>query len=265
MSLHQGALTNPSVGPLSQVARLTDPQSQQATSAATTYGHVLFISGMGIDAMGSEAMAMRELYSRGLEGISSQARDMLSAGKSEEQVARSVVSMRNQLKIQIREQGPALFKKIAELRNMNEYNDFIGPTYEDLRVTKTDQQIIAKLAGTSEGFDAVGGALRVGGVALEATGFILMATQNSPDALEPLPQSDEAQVEIERVRLRYGIPAGANIDRHGHLKPGFYMQVDMFDPHIENETNAETEEILWFLGEPVTYTYGGVKWTVPGR
>jgi hypothetical protein len=83
--------------------------------------------------------------------------------------------------------------------------------------------------------------------------------------MEPLPKSEQAQVEAEVARLKYGIPAGTNIDRHGHLKPGFYLQVDMFPPHVGDEMASGTEEILWWLGLDITYRYGSVTWTVPGR
>jgi hypothetical protein len=43
------------------------------------------------------------------------------------------------------------------------------------------------------------------------------------------------------------------------------MRVDLFDPHVGDELEAETDEILWFLGISISYGYGGAKWTVPGR
>ena len=100
---------------------------------------------------------------------------------------------------------------------------------------------------------------------LRVVGFIFQATQPSSASLTPLPKSQHEQLAIERARLRYQIPAAANIDQHGHLKPGYYLQLDMIDPHIEGEIVAETEEILWFLGVDITYEFSGKKWTVPGR
>jgi hypothetical protein len=95
--------------------------------------------------------------------------------------------------------------------------------------------------------------------------FAFIATQNSPAELPPLPTTEKEQVETEATRLRLHIPAGANIDRHGHLKKGSYLQIDTFDPHVGDEMASETEEILWAVGVSITYHYNGVVWTVPGR
>ncbi len=198
---------------------------------------------------------------------------MLKSGQGEEEVARWIVKERNDLKVVIRNQGNALFREIAEWRNKIKYGNEVGPSYEQ-RVAELmkkvppqeiDITIIEGAAKGSKGFNAAGKVMKGVGKLAVVAGFVVMATQNSPAAEAPLPKTMADEIETERARLRLGIPAGANIDKHGHLKPAFYMQVDIFDPHAGDEFDAETDEILWFLGFSITYRYGGVQWTVPGR
>jgi hypothetical protein len=227
---------------------------------------MIMIGGVGLGNTGTQAEMMRLMYNNGAEQLLATGRQMLKEGKSTEEVARWIVAERNALKVAIRNQGPILFKKLAEWRNMNKYRNPVGPSYEYLNAKGLgDMEIIEGVTKTSEGFNAVGGRLKIIGRSMEAFGFVLQATENSPAALESLPRSEEELIEIEKARLRLGIPAGANIDRHGHLKPGYYLQVDMFDPHIGDEFDCETEEILWWLGVDITYHYHDITWTVPGR
>ncbi len=236
-------------------------------------GEVIEISGLELDQLGDQASALREIYRKGDEQLLADARKLLASGRQEEEVARWIVKERNNLKVVIRNRGPALFKKIAEWRNQIVYKDKVGPSYEWL-VNKVGAKvppeeinitIIEGVNKTSKGFNAAGKVMKGVAVVAEVGGFVIMATEDSPAALDPLPKSAAEEIDIERARLRLGIPAGANIDRHGHLKPSFYMQVDVFDPHAEREFEAETDEILWALGVDIGYRYGGVEWTVPGR
>jgi hypothetical protein len=242
-----------------------EPKMASLDENSWVHGKMIVIGGVGLGNLGNQADMIRQLYNTGNEQLLANGRQMLQAGKSEEEVARWIISERNSLKAAIRAQGPALFKKYAEWRNMNKYKNPLGPNYAQLKAGKTDLAIIEGVTNTSKEFNALGGKIRIIGRSMEAFGFILQATENSPAALEPLPKSDEELVEIEQVRLRYGIPAGANIDRHGHLKPGYYLQVDMFDPHVGDEATCETEEIMWWLGADISYHYHDVVWTVPGR
>jgi hypothetical protein len=229
-------------------------------------GKLLMLGGVSVDALGTQADVLRQLYNSGAEQILAKGRRLIQDGSSAEEVARWVVRERNALKVTIRSQGPLLFQKIAEYRNMRKYRNPVGPNYEQLAAKGlSDLEIIEGTARTSEGFNAVGGRLRFVGRSVEAVGFVLQAMENSPASYEPLPKSDEEQMAAELARLRYGIPADANIDRHGHLKPYYYLQVDMFDPHVGDEMDQETVEILWWLGVDVTYHYRNVTWTVPGR
>ncbi len=79
-------------------------------------------------------------------------------------------------------------------------------------------------------------------------------------------------IPIEIARPRFGIPAKVIIDENNHRKKASYLQVDPLDPHVGDEMDQETEEILWWLGVPITYHAhvpgGGGKQmsrTVPGR
>jgi hypothetical protein len=241
--------------------------------AEAAEGKVLQIGGIDVENLGDQANFLRTMYQKGDVEILVNGRKMLAGGKGEEEVARWVVKQRNTLKITIREKGPGLFRKIAEWRNTQKYGNPVGPSYEDLAQKlgrrlppeEVNITIIEGTTKTSKLFNGAGDAMEALGTAAGIAGFVVMATQDSPVGAAPLAQSQEEQVEIERVRLRLGIPAGANIDRHGHLKPSFYMQVDLLDMHGGDEMDAENDEIFWFLGFSLTYQYGGVKWTVPGR
>jgi hypothetical protein len=239
-------------------------------------GSVLEIGGMDVEQLGDQANFLRKLYQQGDEQILASGRKMLAAGKGEEEVARWVVKERNTLKVTIRERGPALFRKIAEWRNIKEYGNPVGPSYEDLvsklgtksppvPPEKINITIIENVKKTSLLFNAAGDVMEAAGTAAGIAGFVMMATEDSPVGAAPLPKSQADEIEIERVRLRLGIPAGANIDTHGHLKPSFYLQIPFGDMHGGDESDAEDDEIAWWLGFSCTYHYGGVEWTVPGR
>jgi hypothetical protein len=242
------------------------PLTVGAPTAGSRAGQIVFVGSMSMTGAGMQSDFLREMYRDGNEEILKAARQMISEGKSESEAARWVVEARNDLKLAVRNKGPELFKKIVEYRNNTKYGNPIGPSYEDLRAAgKVDEAIIAGVTDTSKGFNTVGGKMRLIGTVGEVVGFALMATQNSPAELPPLPVSEKKQVEIEAVRLRLNIPSSANIDTHGHLKTNSYLQVDTFDPHAGDEMASETEEILWALGVDITYHYQGVTWTVPGR
>ena len=248
-----------------------------AGSAGADVGTGPLIVSLHLDGIASETLFLRQLYNDSNAKLLERARAMLAQGRSEESVAKWIVRQRNALKIDIRARGPALFRKIAEWRNLKKYGNPVGPGYQSLRTgqrgpgmaaaaAKTDAQIINDINRTSQQFNLGAKSLRIATASLAVASFVLTATQNSPDALDPLPQSDEALIEAERARLRLGIPANANIDRHGHLKKNSYLQIDVSDiSHAGDEIDQETEEILWWLGVPITYQFEGVRWTVPGR
>jgi len=243
-------------------------------------GKVLALGGLKLGELGSIADFQRKVYQEGTQQILEEAKRMMARGTKERDAARWVVDQRNALKVFVRKMGPKFFQTYAEFRNRRKYGA-TDPTYEQLAdrlrrgrpprpplpEAKIDIAIIEGVADTSASFNRAGARLRVAGALTEGAALVLTAMTDSPDSWEPLPVSDDEAVEIERARLRLGIPAEANIDRHGHLKPGFYLQLDPFevtDAHTEREVSAETEEILWALGVDITYHYEGVTWTVPG-
>jgi Domain of unknown function (DUF4157) len=236
----------------------------QQPNASPVTPMLIKIAGTELMALGTVAETQRTLYNAGTQQIYEQAQALIQAGKSTSEAARFVVEERNALKVAVRAKGPAIFEELAEFRNQGKYGNSVGPTYENLLAKAgSDEAIIAGVQKTSSGFNATGPALKI----LGAGGMILVSGMlvDSPAAAAPLPTTSEKEVEVEQTRLQFGIPPGANIDGHGHLKPGFYLQVDVLDPHAEDEFAAETEEILWFIGVDITYHYGGVTWTVPGR
>jgi RHS repeat-associated protein len=269
------------------------PKSSDVQPGASTAGELTILIGGNIAEYGNVTDFMRAAYAEGTGKILANAQQMLKAGKSETEVAKWIVSQRNALKQFIRDQGPKLFKAVAELRNELKYGNKLGPEYEALaankikaiqanttlseaqkaaRIAEIDKKIIENVTKTSTEFNRAGSRLRVFGKVTAVAGFVLTAMQNSPEASEPLPVSQEKEVEIEKARLRFGIPANVVIDEHGHRKKASYQQVDIFDPHVGGELEQETEEILWWIGVPITYhanVPGGqgkqVTWTVPGR
>jgi hypothetical protein len=247
------------------------PASKAGPNAS---GKVISIGSMALTPAGNQADFLRQVYQKGDDAILQQGREMLNAGKNEEEVARLIVERRNALKLTVRNQGPSFFKKIAEYRNRMKYGNPVGPSYDSLKAgmiakgvppAEVNIKIVEGVKNTSKGFNSAGNRMRLVGTIGEVVGFAITATQNSPASYEPLPKTSDEEVEAEKARLRFGIPAGANIDRHGHLKKSSYLQIDTFDPHVGDEFAGETEEILWWLGVDVTYEYHGTRWTVPGR
>jgi hypothetical protein len=245
-----------------------------ATSRYDTAGKIVSVAGLDLVASGVKADQLRALYRDGTSQIDREAQALLRAGRSEAEVAKIVVQRRNDLKQSIRGKGPELFKKLAEHRNRLKYGNPIGPDYMTKRAelvkrgvpaAEVDRRIIQGLQTTSKDFNAAGKRMAFVGTVGEVVGFALTSTQNSPQALPPLPVSAQKKLALDKVRLHLGIPSDANIDEHGHLKKTSYLQIDTYDPHVGDEMASETEEILWALGVDISYTYKGVRWTVPGR
>jgi hypothetical protein len=220
---------------------------------------------------GTVIEVQRELYNAGNEAIHRKALTLLHDSGDLEKAARFVVNERNLLKVQVRRWGPWISQKIAEARNTAKYGNPVGESYEQIFARKfaeladadaANLAIVHGVKKTSPLFNAVGPSIKVAASGLQvAISGILV---NSPDSYAPLPKSEEAELEAEQARLAYGIPAGVNIDRHGHPKRNSYLQVDWADPHIASEISQETDEILWRAGADGTFHYGGATWVVPG-
>jgi peptidoglycan hydrolase-like protein with peptidoglycan-binding domain len=222
---------------------------------------VVSIGAAELLSLGTQAELQRTLYQEGCVAIHKEAM-VLNETEGLEAAARFAVAERNKLKAMIRGRGPALFKKLAEMRNEKKYGDPLGLGYEALRAAKSDTEIVDGVLRTSRGFNRAGPALQLTG----AAGQVLVSGLfDSPESLPPLPLPSNQQVQAEQARLALHIPPTANIDQHGHLKPNFYLQLDIEDPHIDREFEAETDEILWALGVDITYHWANETWTVPGR
>lgn len=270
------------------------PAGPPQQTGSATGGELLIAIGGDISSYSNVADFMRASYSEGLLKIQAQAQAFVKAGKTENEVARWVVSQRNALKQQIRDLGPKLWAKAVELRNKLKYGDKLGPEFEAVRaaqiknitssknlselekaaaIEKIDEKIVEGITKTSNEFNKAGSRLRILGTLGQVAGFVLTAMTDSPEASAPLPASEAKQVAIEKTRLHFGIPPEVIIDEHGHRKKASYEQVDMSDVgHLGGEMDQETEEILWWVGVPITYhAYipgtGGkqMTWTVPGR
>jgi len=269
-----------------------DQPAERSNAGSTAAGPLTIIVGGNIAVYGDAADFMRAAYREGTEKILAEAQQMLKAGKSEGAAARWVVSQRNALKEAIRTEGPKLFKAVAELRNKLKYGNKLGADYEGIaasklraieasktlteaeraaEIAKIDEAIIKGVTKTSGEFNAAGSRLRAFGRLTAVAGFVLTAMQDSPAGQPPLPVSQETEVEIEKTRLHYGIPAYVIMDEHGHRKKSSYLQIDLMDvAHAGDEFDQETEEIMWWLGVPLTYSAyvpggGTVTWTVPGH
>lgn len=74
----------------------------------------------------------RANYIKGLSKIGAEATELLASGRSAEYVVRYLSGKRNQLKLDMREQGPWVAKQWANARNYFKYGNKAGPSSEDL-------------------------------------------------------------------------------------------------------------------------------------
>jgi len=83
-------------------------------------------------AAGGSASALRTTYVRVAEELGALARRLRAAGMSAEDVVRTVSPLRNELKLNIREQGSWLIARLADLRNLLKYGNRAGPSPDAL-------------------------------------------------------------------------------------------------------------------------------------
>ncbi|WP_332641756.1 RHS repeat domain-containing protein [Aeromicrobium sp.] len=95
--------------------------------------------------------ATRQSYVDSARAISDDGLARVASGESAEVVARGVVESRNALKVQARQNLPAVLNRWAEWRNTGRYGNPVGPTYEGLigRPGATDLSIIQRAGSTS--------------------------------------------------------------------------------------------------------------------
>jgi hypothetical protein len=86
----------------------------------------------GIAAARPSLVAVRSSYLQGVADLVVQGQRMRELGASAEQIARALVPLRNQLKVDIRAQGSWFAARSADLRNLIRYGNRAGPTADDL-------------------------------------------------------------------------------------------------------------------------------------
>jgi Domain of unknown function (DUF4157) len=110
--------------------------------------------GAGIENLADEAVLLRTLYHQGEEQLVRQVEVLRGAGISPQEISEFSFEMRNVLKEEVRDKGPKLFKRIAELRNVVKYRSTLSKSYEELLKTKTVEQITeSALRKTSKFFN----------------------------------------------------------------------------------------------------------------
>jgi hypothetical protein len=75
---------------------------------------------------------LREIYDSSARAITDTAKTMVAKGVPQGDVASWAVDARNHLKARIRADGNSILKKVFEARNLKQYHDKLGPSYEQL-------------------------------------------------------------------------------------------------------------------------------------
>jgi hypothetical protein len=119
---------------------------------------IVEVAGLKVSDFATAGDFLRAIYNQGYQSILDQAQRMVSRGKSLEEAAKHVVNARNQLKRAVRAQGPKLFERLNEARNLRKYGNPLGPNYSQIRqaliakgvpVESVDQAIINGITKTS--------------------------------------------------------------------------------------------------------------------
>ena len=149
---------SPDAGPPPAAARVMT--GAEAEGIARDEANTMLPAGMeAID-----AAALRDAYARGCRAIYDEAQLMLSKGAGVDQVADWANAARNQLKGQIREEGPRIIKVIAEARNVRRYGNPLGPSAEELRAAgKSSEEILESAGRAGRSVSRWAGRLRIAG------------------------------------------------------------------------------------------------------
>lgn len=100
------------------------------------------------------AKADRQAYVDDARNIAETGRARVANGEDPEVVARESVQARNDLKVRVRNNGPWLLKKGAELRNWLKYKNTVGKSYEQYRSERrSDLRIIDGSGKTNRRID----------------------------------------------------------------------------------------------------------------
>lgn len=151
------------------------------------------------------AAALRQLYANGVKAIADEAALMLARGVPAEEVTNWANAARNNLKQQIRDQGPRIIKVLAEARNMRKYGNPLGLTAEQLRAMgKTNEQIIESAGRGNINIARWAGRMRIAGRILIALDIGIAAYQ-----VAMAPEVDRPRVLLEEASAIGGALAGA--------------------------------------------------------
>ena len=152
------------------------------------------VLGAGLEKLADEAALLRTLYHQGEEQLVRQVEVLRAAGISPQEISEFSFEMRNLLKEEVRDKGPKLFKRIAELRNVVKYRSTLSKSYEELLKTKTVEQITeSALRKTSKFFNrmpAVLGHLSKAAVVLPV-GITVWRVATASDEDRPRVQGEE--------------------------------------------------------------------------
>jgi hypothetical protein len=95
-----------------------------------------------------EAQTLRDMYNMGKLRIDAEKVTLMAKNVAESEIARRLAEMRFNLGMDVRKTGSALMRKGAEL--VDAVRGQARPTYESLRATKTDAEIIESAARTNK-------------------------------------------------------------------------------------------------------------------
>ena len=97
-----------------------------------------------------------------VNGLSKVADDLRSQGKTDEEIARTVSQMRRDLGVQYKDATPPTLREFIYERNVNEYGDPLGPTFDWLmkRYRGDYKKIIASSSRPNQDVDTLLGGFR---------------------------------------------------------------------------------------------------------
>ena len=105
---------------------------------------------------------LRIEYENKVNGLSKVADDLRSQGKTDEEIARTVSQMRRDLGVQYKDATPPTLREFIYERNVNEYGDPLGPTFDWLieRYDRDYNKIIASSCRPNQDVDTLLGGFR---------------------------------------------------------------------------------------------------------
>ena len=106
-----------------------------------------------IKKLGIENSALRLAYEEKVRALKTLPQKLRAEGRSEEQIAREMHTLRRELGRQFKEAAPPLFRAYIYAATAAIYGDPLGPTYEMLREKKSCRQIIESATRPIEDLD----------------------------------------------------------------------------------------------------------------